>query len=323
MKRQIKIRFLATLVCAASLFAGCKNEVNLPDQDESKFNQVYMPQAVNGVVNQTFTVSNESHELIFGAGYGGIGYPEKDIPVQFQVDQVMADAYNTANITNYEMMPSSAFALSGTQGVIRKGGLTTDPLKLSIKTSGAGAIRMFKTYILPISISSDFKINTLLKTTYYLITAEPDIAQYPDYDKSAWKIVDFSSEEKNGEGPNNGRAIFTIDGDINTFWHSQWKGASPGPPHHVTIDMGEVKTLHGVNVTARQVEGSSGKPERMKIQVSLDNVTWKDAADLQLAVTVSQQKKWLTEFVDARYVKFIIVSAYNSNSAHLGELGAY
>src|SRR3546814_20514323 len=85
---------------------------------------------------------------------------------------------------------------------------------------------MFKTYLLPLSIQSSFKINEAIQTTYYLITAEPDIADYPDYDRSAWTIVDFSSEEANGEGPNNGRAVLVLDGDNQTFWHSQWQGAS-------------------------------------------------------------------------------------------------
>src|SRR3546814_5319167 len=121
---------------------------------------------------------------------------------------------------------------------------------------------MFKSDLLPLSRQSSFKMNEALQTTYYLITAEPDIADYPDYDRSAWTIVDFSSEEANGEGPNNGRAVFVLDGDNQTFWHSQWQGASPTPPHHITVDLGEVKTLHGINTTARQVSGSGGKPEQ-------------------------------------------------------------
>src|SRR5689334_22984486 len=118
MKRQIKICLLAISMLAIGMVAGCKNEVNLPDQDESKFNQIYMPQAVNGVVNKTFSVSNENNELIIGAGYGGFGYPENDIQVEFEADQAMADAYNTANNTDYMMMPSSAFTLSSMQAVI-------------------------------------------------------------------------------------------------------------------------------------------------------------------------------------------------------------
>src|SRR3546814_19925930 len=144
---------------------------------------------------------------------------------------------------------------------------------------------MFKSDLLPLSRQSSFKMNEALQTTYYLITAEPDIADYPDYDRSAWTIVDFSSEEANGEGPNNGRAVFVLDGDNQTFWHSQWQGDSPPPPHHTTEDLGEVKPLHDINTTARNLWGSSGNHEQMRIDVSVDNADWAYAGIIKHSTT--------------------------------------
>ena len=43
-----------------------------------------------------------------------------------------------------------------------------------------------------------------------------------------------------------------IDGDQDTFWHTNWK---PGPapfPHYLTIDFGKILTLKGVTCLPRQ-----------------------------------------------------------------------
>ena len=136
------------------------------------------------------------------------------------------------------------------------------------------------------------------------------------------KIVDFSSEEASGEGPNNGKAIFLLDNNINSFWHSQWQNGSAGPPHHITVDMGEVKEMHGFMSTARQVDGN-GKPNRVEISVSTDNVNWTLAGEYTLAFKKEPQKVFLRKFLAARYFKFTIKSAYGSTSAHMSELGAF
>jgi hypothetical protein len=322
MKRNTYVKLLVV----AGLFflsQGCKDEVNLPDQDETKYNQIYMPQSVNGVVTAMLPVAAEAQTLIYGANFGGKGYPENDIKVSFSVDAALVEAYNAANNTDYELLPADSYQLSGTETVIKKGILATEPLKVAVKTSGVSAIPMFKKYLLPISINSDFNINPNLKTTYFLISSEPNIADYPNYNRAAWKIIDFSSEEASGEGPNNGKAMFVIDDNIQTFWHSQWQGASPGPPHYITIDMGEELTLHGVNITARQVDGVGSKPEEIQIESSLDNVTWTGAGQFTLTGVRTEQKKWLPVFVKARYIKYVVISSFNSTNAHLAEFGAY
>ncbi|WP_145856703.1 BT_3987 domain-containing protein [Pedobacter suwonensis] len=319
-KSIIKILMLGGAILMAS---SCKETVMLPEQDEASYNQVYMPQSVNGTVSKTLEVKDVDQSFVYGANFGGMGYPENDIRVRFSVDNTLVNSYNTLNNTNYEPLPDGAYQLSTTESVIPKGSLSTSPFKISVKTTGSNAIKMFRNYLLPVSVSSDFKINEKLKTTYFLISSQPNQADYPDYDRSAWKVVDFSSQEANGEGANNGRAIFVLDNNIQSFWHSQWQGASPGPPHYITIDMGKVLTLHGVNFTARQVDGAGGKPQDVRIETSMDNINWKPAAQFTLNAVRNQQKKWLTDFVDARYVKFVILSSYSSSSVHLAEFGAY
>lgn len=321
----MKNNLLKSLIAIAllSVHTGCKDEVELPDQPLSNYMQIYMPQAVNSPVNKTLSVAQEPQVLIYGANFGGQDYPEQDIPVKFVVDPALVTAYNTANNTNYELLPASAYTLSSTEAVIPKGKLTTGPLKIAVKTTGTDAVPLFKTFLLPVSISgTDFKVNESLRTTLFVVKVQPNFADYPNYDRTSWKIAAFSSQEAEGEGANNGRAVFVLDGNISTYWHSQWKNGNPGPPHSLTIDMGEVKTLHGINATARQVDGN-GKPNQVSIETSTDNVTWKVSGAFNLAATKDAQKQFLSAFVPARYFRFVVISAYGSTNVHLAELGAF
>src|SRR3546814_764981 len=163
------------------LMAGCKEEVQLPEQDESQYNQLYMPLAVNNPVENTLTVSESEQQLVYGANFGGRGYPEENIPVGFSVDPARVADFNEANGTSYELLPAEAYTLGTAETNIPAGKLATEPLSLSVKTAGEGAVAMFKTYLLPLSIQSSFKINEALQKPYYIITAEPAIAAYPDY----------------------------------------------------------------------------------------------------------------------------------------------
>ena len=77
---------------------------------------------------------------------------------------------------------------------------------------------------------------------YYTISKEDWDAvheQYVDADRTDWGIS-ASTEEKVGENAGKyGIATCILDGDLASFWHSQWKGegANPPLPHEIIIDM--------------------------------------------------------------------------------------
>lgn len=317
--------YICCLLLAGSLgMAGCKDKVDLPSQPVDSYTRVYMPEAVNGPISAVFNITDSVQTLTYGANYGGQDYPASDIPVTFRVNDSLVDSFNMANQTHYAVLPAKSYVLSNTSAVIPKGQVSTPPLTISFITKGAGSMDALKTYLLPVSIdATTVKVNEALRTTYYVVKAQPDLKDYTNYDRTNWKVIDFSSQEANGEGPGNGRAIFALDGDINTYWHTQWQGATPGPPHHITVDMGEVKTLHGLSFLDRQGD-QSGKPNEVNIQVSTDNVTWTNAGTLTLQNTKDLQTQFLPNgFSDARYVKVVINSSYNASYTHLAELNAF
>lgn len=183
----------------------------------------------------------------------------------------------------------------------------------------------FITYVLPVGIANTtVKVNEELRTTFFIVHSQPNFDDYPNFDRTKWSIIDFSSEEANGEGPNNGRAVFALDGDIGTFWHSNWSGAAPGPPHYIVVDMGEMKTIHGVSFVGRQGNGG-GKPNDVDIQISADSTTWTDAVEFNLANNQDLQKQFLVKGFDQqiRYLKVIVNSAYGGNYTQIAELNAF
>lgn len=314
------ILLAATLVI---LQASCKDKYDLPAQPLSGYTKIYMPEAVNNPVNYTLKITDSTQTIVYGANYGGQDYPSQDIPVTFTVNNSLVDSFNTANGTNYAIMPDGAYVLAKTAAVIPKGGLSTGPLEIAVRTSGAGSMEALKDYLLPLTLSAaSVSINEPLRTTFYTIKAQPDLKDYSSFDRTNWTVIGFSSQEANGEGPDNGRAIFALDGDPNTYWHTQWQNGQPGPPHYLIIDMGETKTIHGLSFLDRQSD-NSGKPNSVTVETSKDNITWEAAGSFNLQNTKDLQQQFLSGFKEARYFKVNILSSYNATYTHLAELNAF
>lgn len=318
------IYFPALAITTCLLTTGCKEDLNLPYQPVESYNRVYMPQAVNGPIVRTLKITDSVQTLVYGANFGGQDYPVNDINVSFAVDPQKADSFNTANRTNYPLLPAGSYTLSATEAVIPAGKLSTEPLTIGFKTNGAGAMTALKTYILPVSLTAkSATVNEGLRTTFYIVKTQPDLKDYPHYDRAAWQVVDLSSQEANGEGPNNGRVVHILDNDNGTFWHSQWQGGSPGPPHWFIIDMGTEKTLHGLSFLGRQGD-HNGRANEVNVQVSLDNITWTDAGTFNLQNNKDLQSVFLPDgFRQARYFKVSINSSYSAGYSHLAELNAF
>lgn len=303
--------------------SSCKDHFDLPVQPLEDYTKVYMPQAVNNPKSYVLKISDSLQEIVYSAICGGQDYPAADINITFSVNNQLVDSFNRVNGTSYLTMPDGSYNLTALKATIAQGTLSTGPLKILVKTTGPEAIGFMKDYLLPVSIlSATEKINAKLATTFFKVRAEPDLNDYPVYDRSAWKIIDFSSQEVNGEGPVNGRVGCVLDNKPDTYWHTQWQGASPGPPHFITIDMGEIRTVHGLSFLARQSDGG-GKPKEVKLQASTDNVTWEDAAAFSLANVKENQPQFLTIFRDARYLKIVVLESYNGSYTHLAELNAF
>jgi uncharacterized repeat protein (TIGR03806 family) len=68
-------------------------------------------------------------------------------------------------------------------------------------------------------------------------------------------------------------AAHAIDGDPDTFWHTEWGGPDPVGPHFITIDLGSLRSVGGFIYTPRQA-GQNGRISRYTVDYSSDGVTW-------------------------------------------------
>jgi len=83
--------------------------------------------------------------------------------------------------------------------------------------------------------------------------------------KVSLKLVKVDSEETTGE---NGGGANAVDGDNNTFWHTQWEGAPC--PHEIVIELNPPATIKGFTYLPRQDENDHGNIKDYEIYASND-----------------------------------------------------
>jgi uncharacterized repeat protein (TIGR03806 family) len=87
-------------------------------------------------------------------------------------------------------------------------------------------------------------------------------------------IYQVDSEETVDEVAPASRAI---DGDPNTFWHTEWGAYEPPGPHFITIDLGSLRSVGGFIYTPRQ-SGTNGRIAKYTVEYSTDAVSWTQMA---------------------------------------------
>ncbi len=68
-------------------------------------------------------------------------------------------------------------------------------------------------------------------------------------------------------------AIRAIDGNIDTYWHTEWGNPQPPPPHHLTVDLGSLRGVGGFIYTPRQGI-PNGRIAGYQVHHSTDGVNW-------------------------------------------------
>ncbi|MEN7547740.1 DUF5126 domain-containing protein [Rapidithrix thailandica] len=137
-----------------------------------------------------------------------------------------------------------------------------------------------------------------LRSENKTFTAKP--LKEVSFAKNNWEVIDISSEEP-AEGGDNGVKGSLIDDTIDSFWHSAWAGSQPDFPHHFTIDMKEVRTVSRLGLVNRQ--NNTQGMTKIKIEGSVDNVTWENLGEFPFEQINAEQKFRLTSNPQIRYFK--------------------
>ena len=129
--------------------------------------------------------------------------------------------------------------------------------------------------------------------------------------KSGWKVVSVDSEH------NDNKASLAIDGNTNTFWHTNWSwgGGDPTCPHTIVIDMARTYQVTAITYLARQDGEVNGTVKAYEVYLSTDGKTWGTAAvSGEFQNTKALQVAKLKTAKAARYMKFVAKSEVNNNA---------
>jgi hypothetical protein len=312
---------------------SCKKDKTFSKQNGDV--KIYMSQAVSGsadnngyttisVVTRATGQPDSLFPFDVNVYFGGSGYQKSpgDVDVSFKLDYSKWDSINAARLSAglplFEKIPDSVFIFPTTTAVIKAGNSISENISFKISSK---KLQKDHNYMIPVGIASvgnGYAINTQKSTAFFIVKAED-----PSLDRTGWSINEFDSQEASGEGPNNGRAVFVLDGNTSTFWTSQWDGFEPPLPHHVSINMNATITLNGVIITRRQ-NVTNGSPRAFNVDVSTDGTTWKPAGNYELASVNTRQFFLFATPMTAKYFRITVTTVWGvANSTFLSEIGAF
>lgn len=119
-------------------------------------------------------------------------------------------------------------------------------------------------------------------------------------DRTAWKIVSVSSENRGEEARN------AIDGDITSIWHSRWSEQEAHHPHTIVVDMASKLIVNKFIYTPRDSE--NGRIRDYEISFSEDGKTWTNTRRGRFENSSATQVVSLETPVTARYFKLVALS---------------
>jgi hypothetical protein len=103
-----------------------------------------------------------------------------------------------------------------------------------------------------------------------------------------------------------------VDGDPDTFWHTEYIGAMPGYPHEFVIDLGKTRTVDGLIYVPRSDGSSNGRVRDYEVYVSADGKTWGRAVAAGAWANDATTKYAPLPSTQGRYVKLRGLSEVNN-----------
>ena len=219
------------------------------------------------------------------------------------------------------MRPEAAYYL--TEEVLVKAG-TPKSEDAVITVHAKGNIEAFKEYLLPVSITSveGAVADDCCQTIYFIFRGSMDASNMELLDRTGWEALSASSEEpKEGDWGHSGLKEACLDGDLNTFWGTDWSNQHPQPPHWIVIDLKKTTHIQGFACQARE-EGYDG-PKEVTVEVSEDNATWTVAAKFKDIPAQGEFRSFLPDAVDGRYLKVTITAVNGGPHVTVSELNLF
>ncbi len=135
--------------------------------------------------------------------------------------------------------------------------------------------------------------------------------QAPATDKIQLKFVRADSQETASE---DGKGANAVDGDPNTFWHTQWTDDNPPCPHEIVIEMIPPSTIKGFTYLARQDGQSNGSIKDYEFFVSDDDKDFGQPVKKGTFAEGSEKKTVNFDAKKGRFFKLRALSEINDNA---------
>ncbi|MDR2145453.1 MAG: discoidin domain-containing protein [Tannerella sp.] len=139
------------------------------------------------------------------------------------------------------------------------------------------------------------------------------------YDRSLWTVI-ACSDQTASDG---GGMTTVIDGDVNSYWHSQWDNGNAPVPHWVMIDFG--KELYASKFDLyRRVNNTDNKNVELYLGNSpdADNGEWTKVGETVITDNKMEVNS-LDKSVTGRYLKIVFVNSNRDPFTNLAEIYMY
>lgn len=147
-------------------------------------------------------------------------------------------------------------------------------------------------------------------------TSKPKTGHFPydTLDRVGWEAIACSDEKVEDGG---GKAS-VLDGDLNTYWHSQWGPEMP-LPHWILIDMKKTYEIGGVEIVRRL---NNTDTKTLKFEISEDGVTFIGVGDMDFGDSSNSAESKIITFpaVNGRYLKCWVTGSNSEPHASIAEI---
>lgn len=164
-------------------------------------------------------------------------------------------------------------------------------------------------YMYPISLREGGSVEAWFKDNDKVKTS----TSYNKIESVQTEVI-FASSQEVGEGD----ASHLVDGDINTIWHTMYSVTVAKHPHWIDLDMGEVKSIKGFNLSPRR-DNSNGRIKEYTIHISLDGKQWGEPIHKGVFTANEYEKKVSFKKEEkTRFIRFTAISSHGNQDFATG-----